>query len=331
MKNTYIITRLCRKTPPSARERAVFRLAKTAKQAMLVLSSMQPDAVRRKISRSKPDRIFRHSLVCSLSLSLSSCASQPAESAVVPLAQAHAHNDYRHERPLHDALAHGFTGVEADIFLVGDDLYVAHDRHEITPERTLRRLYLDPLRERVSQNDGHVYPGGQQVTLLIDFKSEAVSTYRVLDKMLAEYRDIFTSFGPSGRSDKAVLAVISGNRPHELMASQKVRYAGYDGRLTDLASEAPAELMPLISDRWSAHFTWRGLGEMPDAERLKLSQIVQTAHEKGRRVRFWATPDNPSPAREALWRELLSAGVDMLNTDDLEGLQQFLLANGADK
>ena len=39
------------------------RPAKTAKQAMLVLSSMQPDAARRKKGRSKPDRVFRHSLV----------------------------------------------------------------------------------------------------------------------------------------------------------------------------------------------------------------------------------------------------------------------------
>jgi hypothetical protein len=38
---------LCLKIPSSARERAVFRLAKTAKQAMLVLSSMELDAVRR--------------------------------------------------------------------------------------------------------------------------------------------------------------------------------------------------------------------------------------------------------------------------------------------
>ena len=57
------IDRFCRKTPSSARERAVFRLAKTAKQAIFVLSSMQPDAVRRKMSRSKPDRVFRQSLV----------------------------------------------------------------------------------------------------------------------------------------------------------------------------------------------------------------------------------------------------------------------------
>jgi hypothetical protein len=34
-------------------------MAKTAKQAMLVLSSIQPDAVRRKKGRSKPDRVLR--------------------------------------------------------------------------------------------------------------------------------------------------------------------------------------------------------------------------------------------------------------------------------
>ena len=45
--------------PESAR---FFRLAKTAKQAMVVLSSIQPDAARRKKSRSKPDRGIRHSL-----------------------------------------------------------------------------------------------------------------------------------------------------------------------------------------------------------------------------------------------------------------------------
>jgi len=242
----------------------------------------------------------------------------------MPLMQAHAHNDYRHERPLLDALTHGFTGVEADIFLVEGDLFVAHDRDEITAERTLRRLYLDPLGQLARQNGGRVYRDGPQVTLLIDIKSDAVATYKVLDRVLAEYKDIFTSFGPNGRSDKAVLAVVSGNRPYELMASQKIRYAGYDGRLTDLQSDAPASLVPLISDRWTSHFKWRGEGEIPAEERRKLRDIVRVSHEKGRRVRFWATPDTPSPAREAVWRELTAAGVDLINTDDLEGLREFL-------
>jgi hypothetical protein len=34
-------------------------MAKTVKQAMFVLSSMEPDEARRKKGRSKPDRVFR--------------------------------------------------------------------------------------------------------------------------------------------------------------------------------------------------------------------------------------------------------------------------------
>ncbi|WP_229905659.1 hypothetical protein [Lentzea cavernae] len=32
-------------------------------------------------------------------------------------------------------------------------------------------------------------------------------------------------------------------------------------------------------------------------------------------------------AKDAAWRELLTAGVDHVNTDDLAGLRAFLLAN----
>ncbi|UCG57197.1 MAG: phosphatidylinositol-specific phospholipase C/glycerophosphodiester phosphodiesterase family protein [Phycisphaerales bacterium] len=264
---------------------------------------------------------------CLVLLSQLSCRSYPTETSVIPLPQAHAHNDYEHKRPLYDALAHGFNSVEADIFLVDDDLYVAHERREIAPNRTLRSLYLDPLRERIRQHGLRVHTNGPQFTLLVDIKSAAAPTYDALERVLAEYRDVLTCFGPDGRTDRPVLAVVSGNRPRELVESREIRYAGYDGRLADLQSDAPADLIPLISDNWTRHFTWKGIGEMPVEERRKLGEIVQIAHRKGRRVRFWATPDNPSPARDAIWRELLAARVDLINTDDLEGLRQFLLAN----
>jgi len=247
------------------------------------------------------------------------------QSEVVPLLHAHAHNDYRHDPPLLKALEHGFTGVEADVYLVGDKLCVAHGRGEITADRTLRSLYLEPLRERVKKNGGRVYPNGPRVVLLIDIKSAAEPTYRRLHEILAQYRDILTSFGPQGQKAGAVLVVVSGNRPLERMRSQAVRYAGYDGRLANLDSDASADLIPLISDHWGRHFTWRGEGPMPSAERRKLTDIVQKAHAKGRLVRFWATPDQRSAAREALWLELLAVGADLINTDDLEGLREFLL------
>jgi hypothetical protein len=236
-----------------------------------------------------------------------------------PLKQAHAHNDYLHERPLLDALDHGFTSVEADIFLVDGKLLVAHTQREIDPQRTLQALYLDPLRRRVLAGGGWVHAGGGPFHLLIDLKSAGEPTYAALSKVLAEYSDIVSAIRDGKLDQKAVDVSISGNRPIAVLSSEPLRYAGIDGRLSDLESDFPAHLMPLLSDNWRTHFKWRGEGPIAEAERKKLSDTVAQAHADGRRIRFWATPDNV-----AMWRELHAAGVDMINTDDLAGLEGFL-------
>ena len=238
----------------------------------------------------------------------------------VPLPRAHAHNDYQHRRPLFDALDHGFCSVEADVHLVDGELLVAHDRDKVEPGRTLEALYLDPLCQRVQKNGGRVYLGGPEFTLLIDIKSDAESTYAELDKVLKRYAAILTVFSRDLIRKKAVTVVISGSRPRETMAGQSLRYCAMDGRLSDLDGDAPAHLIPLISDSWGRVFRWRGEGAMPEAERRELKRIVKRIHEKGCRARFWGTPDTP-----AVWRETLAAGVDLINTDDLAGLQEFLL------
>lgn len=241
-----------------------------------------------------------------------------------PLPRAHAHNDYEHSRPLLDALDHGFTSVEADVYLVDGELLVGHDPEDLRPGRTLQSLYLDPLADRVRANHGRVYPRSrQQLQLLVDIKNTGAATYTEIDRVLRGYHTMLTRYHKGKVKPGAVTVVISGDRPRDLMAAQERRYAFYDGRLPDLGQGNPG-LIPLISDNWTNHFTWRGEGEMPQAERAELRQIVATAHRDGQRVRFWATPDVPGPARDALWKELIAADVDHINTDDLAGLQRFL-------
>lgn len=241
------------------------------------------------------------------------CAAGP------PLLNAHAHNDYLHERPLLDAIDHGFTSVEADVYLIDGELLVAHTRPELDPERTLRRLYLDPLRQKVRQGRGRVWPGGPTLTLLVDVKADGKASYQALAKLLAEYDDMISVVRDGRLETKAVTVIVSGDRARETIAADEPRHVGIDGRLSDLDSSAPSNLLPLISDNWTLHFRWRGEGPMPAAERAKLLDIVHRAHDRGRRVRFWATPDNP-----ALWRELIAAKIDLINTDDLAGLERFL-------
>ena len=75
---------------------------------------------------------------------------------------------------------------------------------------------------------------------------------------------------------------------------------------TALAAPAPVELGTPLPQAHAHH------------------DYVAGAHRDGYRVRFWATNDIAGEARTNLWLELRDAGVDHINTDDLEGLQEFL-------
>ena len=265
-------------------------------------------------------RTFGPAAFC-LAFAAAAAGGPPPSGPAKPLPRAHAHNDYEHPRPLLDALDNGFCSVEADIYLVDGKLLVAHNRKDVTPARTLEALYLDPLRERSRANGGPIHPGVPTFSLLIDVKSEAKATYAALDKVLAGYADLLTVTRDGKPEPKAVTVVLSGGRDTETIAGQAVRYVGIDGRTQDLEANPPADRVPWVSASWAPLFRWRGDGPMPDDERKKLRDYVETAHRQGRVVRFWATPET-----EAVWKELHAAGVDLIGTDKLAELRAFLAA-----
>jgi glycerophosphoryl diester phosphodiesterase len=216
-------------------------------------------------------------------------------------------------------LDQGFCSVEADIHLVDGQLLVGHDPEDVRPGRTLEALYLEPLAERVRRNDGRVLRQGPPFSLLVDLKTEGPPTYARLRQTLAKYAHMLTTTRGGRIEPQAVTVVISGNRPREAVAADDPRYCGVDGRLSDLDALPPVELMPWISDNYRQHFRWTGEGPQPEDEKAKLREIVKRAHAAGRKVRLWATPDTP-----ALWQALAEADVDLINTDNLEGLARFL-------
>lgn len=244
-----------------------------------------------------------------------------AQTAQSALDRAHAHNDYVHARPLRDALDRGFGSVEVDIWLVDGALLVAHDRDSVQVDRTLEGLYLAPLRAHITARGGQVHPARPPLTLLIDIKSHADSTWAVLAPLLARYGDVLTAWRGDTITVRPVVAVLSGKRPIATVRAQHERWAALDGRLDDLTARrrAPVAVMPLVSDDWEKITTWRGEGAEPRHVRRRVAQAVSRAHAQGRRIRFWNTPDTP-----AVWQLLVECGVDLIGTDDLERLRGFL-------
>lgn len=232
--------------------------------------------------------------------------------------RAHAHNDYEHGRPLFDALDNGFCSVEADVYLVGDELQVGHNKKDLKLGRTLDSLYLEPLFWRWTKFRGSVYPQRAQVTLLVDIKESGDAVWKKLEGDLEKYRAMLTEFKSGRVTKRAVTVILSGDRPIEALDHEDERLAFIDGRLPDLESKPSATLVPLVSDSYESVFKTSS-ADLSAQQQSLLKTLVQKAHQQGRRIRFWAAPDD-----ERGWELMYTAGVDLINTDRLSELSRYL-------
>lgn len=235
------------------------------------------------------------------------------------LHRAFAHNDYARERPLLEALEHGFAAVEADVFLVEGHLLVGHGERDLRPDRTLASVYLDPLRDLVLTN-GEIYHDATLI-LLIDVKSDPVTTYAALHRALAAHESMFTQHRPEEIRPGPIEVILSGHVDLGALEVEPVRLMSADGRPRHL-DEGVSPVCTMISEKWSKLFDWSGEGPMPKVERARLHDLVNRIHDHGLMARFWGT-------HERLWPELDAAGVDLIIADDLPGMAAYFAATDA--
>nr|WP_249665370.1 phosphatidylinositol-specific phospholipase C/glycerophosphodiester phosphodiesterase family protein [Mucilaginibacter sp. Bleaf8] len=242
----------------------------------------------------------------------------------LPLANAFAHNDYWHKRPLYDALDNGYVHIEADVYLRGNNIIVAHILPVLKKKRTLEKLYLKPLQECIDGTGKRADCPSYPLTLLIDIKSDAEKTYRELDILLQKYKAILSSVEQGHYTQRQVTIVISGHKPFQLLKSQSTRFAFIDEDLKKVDQDTTAKnFYQTASCKYSSLIRWKGQGSFPEIEKQRLCQYVSMAHRFGKKVRLWSSPENP-----AVWNALLQCGVDLINTDKLLELKNFLSRPG---
>ena len=239
---------------------------------------------------------------------------EPIMPSATVLPFAHAHNDYQHDKPLAEALSRGFVSVEADVHLVGNELYLGHWFPKLSPESTLRERYLKPLNDLMMRQNGKVYTNYSGVFyLMIDIKTDSLSTWRALRNALLDY--------PVFQCNPHFQVFISGNRALFHAQQDEEQVMTVDGRLPDLFKQTDSGYMPVISDNFRKYFKWRGRGPIPEEEFSLLLQLSGEAHRQGKKLRFWSIPDLPDA-----WKVLMKAGVDLISTDNLQGLEQFCIS-----
>ncbi len=228
----------------------------------------------------------------------------------------HSHNDYARKTPFYLAYNAHFGSIEADIWAVNGVLFVAHDRADITPSRTLESLYLQPIAGLFRQNGGKAWKDNPSTfQLLIDLKTQTEPTLSLLVELLKKYPDVFNS----DVNKNAIPVVITGNRPTPANFSKYPLNISFDGNVTLKYDAQQLKRIALFSEDLEAFTKWKGKAAIPEKEEKRLIQIIDSVHGLNKKIRFWDAPD-----AVYAWRTLMRLKVDYLNTDHIEDLTLYL-------
>ncbi len=217
----------------------------------------------------------------------------------------HSHNDYEQKRPLKSAFEARMGSIEADVYLVNNQLYVSHEAKDINPSKSLDELYLKPLAKAIRKKKAY------SMILLIDIKSQADSTLNVIVKQIAHYSAFHKANCP-------IQFVISGNRPLSAKWSSYPTFIQFDGRPYESYTPEQWERIGMVSESFGK-YAKSGQKDIPQDTFNKMKTVVDAIHAHKKKVRFWATPD----ANE-VWEALAKMGVDFINTDTPTALRVFL-------
>ena len=223
-----------------------------------------------------------------------------------------SHNDYAGSTPFFAAYNLNVGYIEADAFLRGTKLLVAHSLNELDESRTLESLYLAPLSKEIKKNSGYAYADrSKPLMLMIDLKSEGTSTLNAIVTLFKNYPQLI--------SCKNLTIMISGDMPAPESWNNFPEYIHFDGRPGIDYTEIQLKRIAMVSTSFNSISDWNGLTELLPKQKESIESFIKKYHDKGKPVRFWATPDN-----ENSWKQQMTLGFDVIVTDKPKALATFI-------
>ena len=251
---------------------------------------------------------LRHLL---LALALTCCGAAAAQPPVL----IHSHNDYAQRVPFYQAYAQQVSSIEVDVFLHDGQLLVGHDVEDLRADMTFEALYVEPIVTLFARNGGRAFRDSDQtLQLMVELKSETDPTLRAVAALLGRWPEVFDpEVNPA-----AVRVAVTGRVPAPEAFDRYPRFLGFDGAWDADYTPEQLERIALISTNFRDFSQWNGKGTIIPAEKERLEQVIDRAHEQGKPVRFWNAPEGTT-----VYYTFYDMGIDYINTDNPEVCAAF--------
>lgn len=212
--------------------------------------------------------------------------------------KVHSHNDYEQKVPFWYALGAGVSSIEADVFLVNNQLYVSHEEKDIQKSRTFESLYLEPINKALEMN----MINQESLQILIDSKTDAKTTLDQIVKSIQKY--------PRITAQNKVKFLISGNQPKPEEYTSYPDFIFFDYQKLENLTTDQWKKVALVSLSFPQYSKWNGKGGLTEDDLSKVTEVIKKAKSFGKPFRFWAIPDGKTS-----WEFFAHNGIDFINTD----------------
>lgn len=224
---------------------------------------------------------------------------------------------------LWESTGNGIYNYQADVMYIYGKLYVTTLMPDSAGHKlpTLTETYLYPLYNLFKKNNGEIIPGySGDVFLILNLMAQPVQIYKQLAVEMRPFQEMLSykieSAEHQGKlriliKDKSQLDKINGIRPG---------FLGLVGNSGDIDKNVDSGTMPLIELDFSEITRWKGIGNIPFEDFMKLKDLVNKVHAQKKKISLINCPANKTMA------DLVQTSkVDFINTSEATRMAGFFV------
>jgi len=230
-------------------------------------------------------------------------------------------NNFSNQTELWESIGIGIHNFQADVMYIYGKNYVTSVMPDSANHKlpTLTEAYLYPLYNQFKKNNGEIIPGySGDVFLILNFMGQPVQVYRQLATEMRPFSEMLT-FKIEGAENKGKLRILIKDKTQfEAINKIKPSFLGLVGLIEDLDKNIDSNKMPLIEIDFDQISQWKGTGNIPFEDFMKIKDLVAKVHAQGKKVSFINCPSYKTVA------ELIQTSkADFINTSDANKMAGF--------
>ena len=200
---------------------------------------------------------------------------------------------------LWESIGNGILNYQADVMYIYGKLYVTPTMPDSAGHKlpTLTDAYLYPIYNQFKKNNSEILPGySGDIFLILNFTAQPIQIYKQLAAEMRPFSDMLT-YKVEGADHQGKLRILIKDKAQlDKINSIKPSFLGLVGNLSDIDKNIDSGQMPLIEVDFSQISSWKGTGNIPFEDFVKIKDMVTKVHAQKKKISLINCPSNKSVA-----------------------------------